>query len=232
MIQIPDVTLLALSSIEIPATIAALQFSSRDIDFGAIKLISDVEPDNLPENIIWEYCPKINNIMDFNHYMFSEMGKHVQTSHMLYVQHHALIIRPNLWNDEWLGNDYGGAPWMIKDDAYICHATGEHVRVGNGGFSLRSKRLLEIPNKYNLPLLQEQGWHNEDGNIVNYNRVKMLELGIKYMPLEQAVIFSYENEVPENQGIETFGFHRNLRIKDREYIKEEIREWYNDNRPA
>ena len=50
-INLPDVTLLALSSIEIPATIKALQLSSERINFAEIKLVSHEEPKDLPKEI-------------------------------------------------------------------------------------------------------------------------------------------------------------------------------------
>jgi hypothetical protein len=212
-INIPNVTLIAISSIEIPETIRAIEKSCQDIDFGAVKLVTHEKPENLPDDITFNMCPQIKNIMDFNHFAFRDLGQYVDTTHCLMVQHHAWITNPEIWSDDWLQYDYIGAPWAWKVDAYVCHDTGEHVRVGNGGFSLRSKKLLEIPVNHNLPLLQEQGWYNEDGNLCVYHRKKMLELGVKYAPVEVAAKFSYENTVFENAGIEkSFGFHKNQRF--------------------
>ena len=53
-IQLPDVTLIAVSSIKIPETILALQKSYKGIDFGAVKLISHECPKELPEEIQFE----------------------------------------------------------------------------------------------------------------------------------------------------------------------------------
>lgn len=205
-----DVTLLAISSIMIPETIEVLQRCSGMLDFGAVKLITHERPPNLPSNIVYEQCPRINNIMDFNQYGFIELGKHVSTTHSLTVQYHAWILRPELWDDSWLQYDYIGAPWPYRDDAYITKS-GEHIRVGNSGFSLRSKKLLDLPKQLNLPLTHDRGYYNEDGNICVYYRQQFLEQGIKYAPIDVAVRFSYENPIPENDGIESFGFHRNIR---------------------
>jgi hypothetical protein len=95
---------------------------------------------------------------------------------------------------------------------------GERVRVGNGGFSIRSSKLLNAPKKLGLELKQEQGFFNEDGNLVCYNRKELLEYGIKYAPVGVAAKFSYENEVPENQRIETFGFHKHIRWEWKEEL--------------
>jgi hypothetical protein len=207
-INLPDVTLLAISSIEIPATIEALKISSKKINFGAIKLLTHEYPKDVPKNILLEYCPKINDIMDFNHYVFKNLGKHVTTSHVLMVQYHAYIIHPELWDNDWLQYDYIGAPWPIREGSYIAN-TGERIRVGNGGFSLRSKKLLDAPKNLGLELKQEQGYWNEDGNLTCYHRAELLSYGIKYAPVEVAAVFSYENPVPENANIQkTFGFHK------------------------
>ena len=51
MINLPQVTLVAVSSVRIEQTIKALEYSSKDIEFGSIKLISDIEPSNLSNKI-------------------------------------------------------------------------------------------------------------------------------------------------------------------------------------
>jgi hypothetical protein len=207
--QLPDVTLIAYTSSDLESTILSLSYCARDFDFGAIKIISHEEPAHTYKGITYEKGDKINGINDFNRYMFLELGKHVETSHCLYIQHHAFIINPELWNDNWLQYDYIGAPWEVIPNIYIAN-NGETVRVGNGGFSLRSKKLLDLPKKMGWDLRQEQGWYNEDGNICCYYRKEMLENGIKYAPIEIASVFSFENFVPENIGLDYFGFHRNF----------------------
>lgn len=48
---------------------------------------------------------------------------------------------------------------------------------------------------------------NEDGFICCHNRNWLEEQGCTFAPLEEAVHFSKEHEIPENQGITTFAFH-------------------------
>jgi hypothetical protein len=211
-IQIPDVTLLAYDTRpeKIDGTILALQKCCEQIDFHSAKLLTDIEPKNLPKNIKWEYAPHINHIDDFNYYMFLELGKHVDSSHCLYVQDHGYILNPDLWDNDWLQWDYCGAPWPLVENAYLTDA-GRRIRVGNGGFSLRSRKLLFAPKELGLELEQRQQFYNEDGNICVYQADKLLKYGIKYMPLKEASIFSYENPILENNygNASTFGYHRN-----------------------
>ncbi len=210
-----DVTLLSYSTNpdRMDGTISALQKCCEELDFYEVKLICDKKPDNLPENIIWEYAPHINHIDDFNYYMFLELGKHVNSSHMLFVHDHAYILHPELWDDDWLQWDYCGAPWKVIENAYLTD-NGKRIRVGNGGFSLRSRRLLFAPKELGLKLEQRQQFFNEDGNICVYQADKLSEYGIKYMPLEEACVFAYENDVEENESISKFfGFHRNMPVR-------------------
>jgi hypothetical protein len=210
-----NVTLLAYDTRpeEINNIIRVLKKCCEDLDFFEVKLLTDIEPDNLPENIKWEYAPHINHIDDYNLYMFKYLWKHLDTSHCLFVQSDSCILHPELWDDNWLQYDYVGAPWPIIENTYIAWGSKEVVRQGNGGFSLRSKTITQIPYIHDLPLLREQGWANEDGVLNCYYRELMLALGIKYAPIEVAAKFAYENPVPENNygNMKTFGFHRNRR---------------------
>jgi len=209
--KIPDVTLLAVSSIKIDETILALQKSYKEIDFGTVKLITHECPDNLPEEINFEECPELNDITKYNRFIFQELYQYVDTSHCLVIQYDSWVLNPELWDNDWLQWDYCGAPWEYRTNSYLTDS-GERVRVGNGGYSLRSKKLLYAPKKLGLKLEQRQGYWNEDGNLTVYHRDKLLNYGIKYAPVEVAARFSYETPIPENNfgKMKTFGFHKNM----------------------
>lgn len=206
-INIPDVTLIAISSAYNKETIKALEICSENINFGKINFLSNLKPENLPKNMEYFHSPEIKSIDDYNEFIFKNLGDYVKTSHCLLIQYHAYICDYSSWNNNWLLYDYIGAPWGIVNGAYMAN-DGTRSRVGNGGFSLRSKKILDIPKQNNWELRSEQGWKNEDGNICCYYKKELLDLGIKYAPVEVAASFSYENPVPENYGIPSFGFHK------------------------
>lgn len=219
-LQLKDITLLALGSTQIKENLMALQYSSKNIDFGAVKFISHKEPENLPENITYEKFNDFENISykEFSYYCIYKLVEHVDTKYMLMIHPDGFVINPQLWSNDFLEWDYIGAAWPIKEDAFI-DPFGNHHRVGNGGFTLRSRKVLEVPQIEDIPFEVNEGTfykhmnagaYNEDGNICVHNRHLFKKHGVKYAPVEVAVRFSQELPVPEAKGIKPFGFHRYL----------------------
>ena len=207
MLDLSNVTLIAMTSVKIPQTIKALQYSSRDIKFGAIKIISDIKPDDLPSDIIHEYTEKMSNIDDWNYSIIYKLGKHIDTEFAILIHDDGFIINPKSWRPEFFEYDYIGAPWPLPmDDFSYRDINGEIIRVGNS-VSLRSKKLIDLPVKLNLEWKPFHGYYNEDGFIcVNYRHIYK-EHGIKFADIDVAKYFSHETQLPETMGIEPFAFH-------------------------
>ena len=219
-LQLKDITLLALGSTQIKENLMGLQYSTKKIDFGAVKFISHQEPANLPSNITYEKFNDFENISykEFSYYCIYKLVEHVDTKFMLMIHPDGFVINPHLWSNDFLEWDYIGAAWPFRNDAFI-DPFGNHHRVGNGGFTLRSRKVLEVPQIENIPFEVNQGTfykhmnagaYNEDGNICVHNRHLFKKHGVKYAPVEVAVRFSQELPVPESKGIKPFGFHRYL----------------------
>jgi len=209
MKKISQASVIAVDCTEnIKQTVRGLKNCKEKLNFGAYILLTNRKPRNLPDFIEYIRIKKLENINQYNRFMFLELYKYFDTSHCLTIQYDCDILYPEKWQDNWLEFDYIGAPWLYKTNSYVAN-TGEHVRVGNGGFSLRSKRLCELPTKMGWELRQEQGFYNEDGNICCYWRKEMLGQGIKYAPIGVASEFSYENLMQENYGVKPFGYHKN-----------------------
>jgi hypothetical protein len=213
-LKLPDVTLIAVSSIKIPQTIWALEKSCEGVEFGDVKLITHEKFEH--PLIKFEECDKIDSIDKYNEFMFLRAGYFIDTEFALVQQYDSFIIRPQKWTNEFLSVDYCAAPWPIVPNAYIAN-DGIRSRVGNGGFSLRSRKLMRLPLKYGWYLRSEQNQKSEDGQICCYWKKEMLEQNIKYSSVNLASQFSFENEVEENRGIDSFGFHKHWRA---EWVKE------------
>lgn len=218
MIDLPDVTLVCVSSVNLPQTYYAFSKSVEKINFGAVKLVTHEKPVDLPSFIEYEQCYKIESIDDYSYYMIYNLGNHISTSHCLVIQADGFVLNPEMWQDSWLDYDYIGAPWEYNENAYVT-PFGEHVRVGNGGFSLRSKRLLDVPKHHYVEFNVNQGdfykhmnANNfaEDGNICVHNRHIYEKAGCVFAPVEVAARFAHEKQLPETQGIRPFGFHYHL----------------------
>jgi hypothetical protein len=207
MKKLSNITLIALTSVRLPQTIKALEYSCKEIEFGKVKIASDVKPDYLPDFIEHEYTEKSSNIDEWNYNIIYNLPKHVDTEFALLIHDNGFVVNPESWRDEFLEYDYTGAPWPLPHDHFSYRdINNEIIRVGNS-VSLRSKKLLDIPNKLNLEWKPFHGFSNEDGFIcVNY-RHKYLEEGCKFADIDVAKHFSHETMLPELEGIKPFVFH-------------------------
>lgn len=204
MLELKNVTLVVVTSVKHEENVKALKQSMNGIEFGDVKFISDIKPESLPENVKYIQCEKLDYV-GFSRFTFLELWKYIDTEFSLLVHHDGFIIRPDLWNPEFLNFDFIGSPWPYSETSYLTD-DGEHVRVGNGGVCLRSKKILELPTKLGLELEQRQGFYNDDGNFCVYHRKTMLDNGIKYAPIELAAEFSTEIWIP-GVSRESFAFH-------------------------
>jgi len=143
----------------------------------------------------------------YNFFKLNRLDNHINTDFVLTIENDGFIIDASLWKDEFLNYDYIGSPWRdpINDKSR---------RVGNGGFSLRSKKLLQATKKITDPLNGPFG--NEDVFICLKSKEELESLyKIKFAPVELAAKFGVEwNACPEQKHItdelstyDTFGFH-------------------------
>lgn len=210
MLELPNITLVALTSVRLPQTIKALEYSMKEINFGSVKLLSDIVPENLPDSIKFEITEKSSNIDEWNYNVIYNLPNHINTEFALLIHDNGFVVNPSSWKDEFLDYDYIGAPWPLPKDNFSYRDINQNIiRVGNS-VSLRSKKLLNVPKKLDLEWKPFHGFTNEDGFIcVNY-RHKYLEEGCKFADLDVAKYFSHESMIPEIQGINPFVFHNYL----------------------
>ena len=208
-LQLPMVTLVAMSSVNMYETVRALEYSMRNIDFGDVVLISDKKPLLLPHGIRFSRTSKLSDINSFNYKMTYELTDHIKTEYALIVHADGFVIHPDRWSDDFLRYDYIGSPWPLpKNDYAYRDANGNICRVGNS-VSLRSKRLMEFPRKHDIEWVPvDDGYYNEDIFICCHCRSDMERDGMKWASLEDAVRFGREHPLPENKGVEPFCFHK------------------------
>jgi hypothetical protein len=205
MINLNNVTLVAVASVRIDRTIQALKYSSKNITFGDVKLFT--------HEIINDTDFTTINVekMDYEHYnkfIVFELYKYVDTDYALIIQDDGFVVNPQMWNSEFLNYDYIGAPWPLPHDNFSYRDIyGNIVRVGNGGFSLRSKKILSLATQLGLEWKSYFGNFNEDGFFTCHNRHLYEQNGCVFAPLDVAKYFSHEIQIAENTDITPFGFH-------------------------
>jgi hypothetical protein len=186
-----DVTLIAASSVALGATIDALEASMRQCRFAKAILLTD-RPISLKGSSEIE-CRKIRQLRsraDYSRFMLRELATHILTSHALCIQWDGFVLNGAAWDGHFLDFDYIGAVWPHFDDPY---------NVGNGGFSLRSRRLLEACR--DLPF---DGSSAEDVVIGRLCRRQLEQSGLRFAPETVASKFAYERASPAG---DEFGFH-------------------------
>ena len=207
MITLNNVTLVSVTSVNLERTIKALRYSMSDIKFNTVKLFTDVDVE----------CPDIDVVkietldyINYSRFIVYELYKHINTDYVLIIQEDGFVINNDKWQDVFLNYDYIGAPFPIPpitDNISYRDPFGNLCRVGNGGFSLRSKKLLELPTKLNLEWKPYFGYYNEDGFFAVHNKHIFEENGCVYAPINVAAEFSLEYKTPENYDVTPFGFH-------------------------
>jgi hypothetical protein len=207
MLKLENVTLVSVTSVNIERTIMALKYSMREINFGEAILLTDKDTSFNDVKII-----KIDPLdyIGYSKFIVYELHKFINTEFALIIQDDGFVINPRQWNSEFLKYDYIGAPFPIpqsNDKISYRDPFGNLVRVGNGGFSLRSKKLLSLPSKLNLEWKPYFGYYNEDGFFAVHNKHIFENNGCKFSPVDLAARFSIEKETPETIGVTSFGFH-------------------------
>jgi len=205
MLDLENVTLVSVTSVNIEKTISALNYSMKNINFGECLLLTDknVNPNNIK-------TIKIDTLdyIGYSKFIVYELHKYINTEFALIIQNDGFVVNPDKWNDDFLKYDYIGAPFPIPNDDFSYRDPfGNLIRVGNGGFSLRSKKLLQLPTILNLEWKSYFGYYNEDGFFAVHNRFLFEKEGCNFAPVELAAHFSIEHETDETKNIEPFGFH-------------------------
>ncbi len=187
-IDLSNVSLVCIDTRAPELAIFAMQRCTAVANFKECLLLGSC-PDNLPEGINHIDIGTINSNEDYSDFIIRRLGDYIQGDYVLIIQGDGFIIHPEFWTTDFFSVDYVGAPWSDR-----------HETVGNGGFSLRSRRLLDA-----LKNLNADTTHPEDDYICRLHRAELeSQHGIVFAPIELAKKFSFEESGPVTP---TFGFH-------------------------
>lgn len=187
--ELEQITLVGIDCIDIKRLVKAAKISMDYCKFASVKLFTSIDHEPV-DGIEFVNIPKITSLAGYSLFIIKELYKYIDTSHCLVIQHDGFVTNPGSWSNEYLEYDYIGAVTTFHNGS---------KEVGNGGFSLRSKKLLEL-----LPALPIDNLNlTEDEFICSTHKDTLIESGIKFAPIGLATSFSIDQGEWNGQ----FGFH-------------------------
>lgn len=184
---LPEVTIVIIDNVEVELSRMALARTLKEVRPAAVHVWSNkdfgLEDISVPYT---QFDAELKGICAVEEVLWREVPKEITTSHMLIMQWDGWVINGNKWSDEFLNYDYIGAPWPWYD----------FYRVGNGGFSLRSTKLMRELATFDIV-------SSEDSSICRFYRQDLEKLGYRWAPEALAQRFAYEH----GRKTDSFGFH-------------------------
>lgn len=221
--KLDNITLVAATgaSKDVDKTIKALEFSCKNIVFKNVKLLCP-QANNIKHEYIETFEIDELDRINYSKLMINDLHKYIDTDFCITIQYDGFVIDHKKWNNHFLNFDYIGAPWLGSNTYHFYN------RVGNGGFSLRSKKFLleskELEYQSDIqftPVIpKEETITPEDWFMCCYKYKHMVQRGIKFADIFTAYNFSVEHPNNLNFHLEykyynpkiletyqSFGFH-------------------------
>lgn len=204
----PTIGLIAVTSIDIDEHAAALRHSRHEMEKAGIK-VHDVclvchRPPWDRQGLRLVQLSHAIDILSYARFQVRKLHQVIETDFILNIQADGFVTNASLWTDDFLRYDYIGAPW--------ARPQGKNgARVGNSGFSLRSRRWhtwsgVMYPQEQMIP-------YDDEGDDIWFTQVNhqwFRDKCLKVAPIDLAARFSLEQDIPEYPGRtihDTFGSH-------------------------
>jgi hypothetical protein len=172
MKKLETVTLLGVDCVDIDRLILAADISMEHIEFADVKLLTSLSAPRAKHIVTIQH---IGSTEEYSRFVIEKLDEYVDTPHVLIIQYDGFVLNPGAWEDDFLKYDYTGAPWFVRQSSVTRFGFPVETRgtwvVGNGGFSLRSKRLLKSCTE----LAKHQAfaeYHPEDTQICVHHRTQ------------------------------------------------------------
>ena len=138
MLELSGVTLCCLDTANPELALRALRCSVSGIRFARTLFLTDRAYD--VSGIDVRVVAPLESREAYSAFVLKTLVEHIDTAHVLLIQWDGYVINPAAWRTEFLTCDYIGAKWFWHTNQK--DALNDAMRVGNGGFSLRSRKLL------------------------------------------------------------------------------------------
>jgi hypothetical protein len=202
-LNLKNVTLYGVDTIDLDRQLKAFAICESYAEFGAKKILTNSKENSITDTGIQIISTDIiNSIRDYNQFNLKHLNDYIDTEFVMVAEYDGFILNPDAWTDEFLNYDYIGAPLLV-DGVQLT---------GNGGFSIRSKKLLELVQSDDAIQLGSKADHkyaeNEDWVICVVMRDYLESKGIRFAPAELGHRFSLENNREYgNVWNGQFGYH-------------------------
>jgi hypothetical protein len=195
-LNLRDVTICAVDSVNVDLAARALNHSLAQCKFADAILFSHASTNGTFRSIKTD---RIESTTAYSHFVFKHLPKLIETPFVLIVQWDGYVTDAASWRPNFRDYDYIGARWPWITDGKA---------VGNGGFSLHSRKLMSAMMESRFPI---DGSENSDWLVCRVYRPRLEgDFGIRFAPESIADKFSYETvDAPEftKHRPPTFGFH-------------------------
>jgi len=207
-----NIDIVSINCINPIESIKAIEYSSKNISFKKQILFTDSNINHSTIDVI--NIKKIKSIHEYNNFIL-QLSNYIDCEYVLIVQDDGHVVNPHLWTDEFLKYDYIGAPWpnskkwrsrwnkYDEQQRLIIKNNIKNNRVGNGGFSLRSKKFLKYSEQFS-----DCNGLAEDIYLTLFKYQDAIDYGIKFCHFDLALRFS--SETPLN-------FTKSREIKNKNY---------------
>jgi hypothetical protein len=206
-----DITLIGIDGMgtEYDSYLKIFDLCSKEFSFQEKILFTSSDILKIPDVKIIK-IPKLS-YKDYQVFCLNGVAEHIQTTHALFTQTDAFINEGKNWTDEFLNYDYVACPWIHDTDPNaFAWVKSPEESVGDGGFSLRSKKLLDLISsvrKTDLKMLVDNG-ANEDYIISIFFREALKAAGCKFSPPDLGKKFCANSSIVNLNKLDTsFGFH-------------------------
>jgi hypothetical protein len=201
VLELPDVALVMVDNIAPELACMSLAESCSRVKFGSVHVWTD-RPNQYTNcfpnhrEIHFRYFAG-NTLTDVARVLWEKLPDAIANRFALIQQWDSWVLDTSAWRDDFLKYDYIGAPWGWHDVN----------QVGNGGFSLRSMRLIRFVKGHNLWNMQNDDGSqmNEDEAVCRHNR-HLIDPHFTIPGAMRASQFAFERTHYRAPG-EHFGFH-------------------------
>jgi len=193
MLTLPGVTLVCIDTVNHALALRALKKSRTAVNYARTLFLTDALPNGVvaPPGIDIVAISPLDSRGAYSRFVLKHLLPFVETKHLLLVQWDGYVVNPKAWDATFSDTDYVGAKWHWYDDG---------MRVGNGGFTLRSRKLLQALQDPRIGLVEF-----EDTTIGRtFRSLLERDYGIRFADEALADRFAFEAAYPIGMP---FGFH-------------------------